>query len=163
MEPNRRRSFGSWRSRAARVGSIAAAGFFVIFVVWIWVGTIFAPFVAQRRARANEVSAQEVFPASPVVCSSFRDWVVTMTTGPCRDFGPPARVAIGEHFSIAGADHEIRIIVATKAETDLLNGPVPLKAGEWYCEAAENETDLDHEGKQWRRTWLFIQKCQPVR
>ncbi len=77
---------GSWRSRAARVGSIAGAGFFVILVVWSWVGTIFAPLIVQRRARANEVSAQEILPASPVVCLSFRDWVVTMTTGPCRDF-----------------------------------------------------------------------------
>jgi hypothetical protein len=68
---------------------------------------------------------------------------------------------LGTSFSESGNEHTINVIVATQMETDYPE--MSIKAGEWYCAAAETEADLDSKGRQKRRAWLFIPKCVPLR
>lgn len=139
-----------------RIGYIAG----IIFIGLVWAHYFLSPFMIQRAPADNERSAQEVTAVDGwVSCSSYRDWYITTTLGPCSEFAPPAKLAIGEHFRARGTDHEIRIILATHVEEDFDS----FKKGDWYCEVAENESDLDHQGKQWSRTWLLVPKCRPIR
>jgi hypothetical protein len=135
----------------------------VLFVIAYWANSLLGPLMVQRAPAQNELSAQEVVALDGhVSCMSYRDWYVTSVSGPCSDFKAPANLRIGEHFSERGVDHQIHIILATHIEKD--DPKNNWKAGDWYCEIAESEADLDHwEGKQWRRTWLFIPKCDPIR
>jgi hypothetical protein len=150
-------SVGKIAKKALRVAGYVAG---TIVIISISAYYFLGPFLIQRTPRDNEYSAQEVAAEDGwVSCSSYRDWYVTTTQGPCSDFAPPSKIAIGEHFRARGIDHEIRIILATHVTEDF----DAFKKGDWYCEVAENQSDLDHQGKQWSRTWLLVPKCRPIR
>ena len=115
-------------------------------------------------ALAKDYRASEVKAADGVVkCNSYRDWYVTSLSGPCSDFVPPRRIAIGEKFSERQVQHIIHFITATHVDSDMTWGDLKLKKGQWTCIAAETEQDTDFEGDEGRRTWLYIQNCQPIR
>src|SRR5262249_20605191 len=145
------------------IGHVIGTILIVLVVIWWWGSWLLGPFVVHRQPAPNERSAQEAIALDDYIsCMHYRDWWITSTSGRCSDFKPPPKLAIGEHFFERGVKHEIRIILATHVERD--NPEMKMKAGDWYCEAAEHESDLDHwKGKQWQRTWLFIAKCQPTR
>jgi hypothetical protein len=110
-------------------------------------------------ASAKDYRVSEV--AGEVKCNSFNDgWLLT-TTGPCPNFKAPQRVALGSSFSEGGVEHRINVITASQMENDFPE--MSLRAGEWFCAAAETEADLDSNGRQKHRTWLYISKCTPVR
>jgi hypothetical protein len=139
-------------------GAGYVAGAVVILSIWAY--HFLSPFMVQRAPSDNEYSAQEVAAEDGwVSCSSYRDWYITTTTGPCSAFEPPPKLAVGEHFRVGSTDHEIRIILATHVAENFDS----FKKGDWYCEVAENESDLDHQGKQWSRTWLLVPKCRTIR
>lgn len=116
----------------------------------------FLPSIA--GARDYRVSAIVSF--SSLRCNSYYNGWFTTTTGPCSDFKPPSRVALGETFSERGRRHEIKIIIATQVEEDYDDGKLFLKRGEWFCAAAETLDDLGDQ--QTSRTWLVMSKCVPI-
>ena len=108
-------------------------------------------------AHARDVHVSAVGNQVPIKCMIYNEgwfWFST-TTGPCLNFKAPPRIVLGSSFSEAGIEHTINVIIATQMETGI-------KAGEWYCAAAETEADLDTKGLQKRRAWLFIRKCAPL-
>jgi hypothetical protein len=112
-----------------------------------------------RSYRASEVRSVD----GDVKCLSYRDWWITTLSGPCSDFIPPRKIAIGERFSERGTVHVIRYIVATQALIDVRNQWLNRRAGSWDCVAAQESYDLEQEGSAMRRTWLYIANCEPVR
>jgi hypothetical protein len=131
-----------------------------VVIIGILANRFLSPWMIYRAPADNEYSAKEVQALDESVsCTTFQDWYIRATSGPCRGFVSPKKIAVGERFRAGDRDFEIRIIVATKVEDDFDQ----FKGGDWYCEAAETQWDLDHFGKEWRRTWLLIPKCQPVR
>lgn len=143
-----------------KVGSVAAVLLMGIVAVLWWADWLLGPWLIQRTPADNEYSAQEVAATDGwVSCSQYRDWYLTKISGPCRGFVAPAKIAVGQHFTVAGVEYEIHIILATHIQAD----SETFKKGNWYCEAAQSESDLDHTGRQWRRVWLLVPRCQPVR
>lgn len=131
-----------------------------ILAILMWANYFLGPFLVHRPRLDNEFSAQEVSPTDGFVsCSAYRDWYLTSASGPCQKFVAPPKIAVGEHFQTNGTDYEIRIILATHIEADFDS----FKRGDWYCEAAESEGDLDYRGNHWRRTWLLVPRCKPLR
>ena len=115
-------------------------------------------------AFARDFQAQEIESTDGMIkCNSYRDWYITAITGPCSDFKPPARIAIGEKFSERGISHLIKIIAATQVDKDMNFDDVHIRKGDWYCVAAESSSDLDMDGSEGRRTWLYIPRCRPIR
>jgi len=115
-------------------------------------------------ALANDLKPQWVEAVNNVVkCNVHKEGLVVSSTGPCSDFKRPDTIAIGERFSEAGSSHRINIIVATQVEKDYVIDEVSLKKGDYFCAAAESAGDLDMDGKQSKRTWLFIPKCIVVK
>ena len=112
-------------------------------------------------ARARDVHVSAVGNLVPIKCMVYDEGWFSTTTGPCLNFKAPPRIVLGSSFSESGNEHTINVIVATQMETDYPE--MSIKAGEWYCAAAETEADLDTKGLQKRRTWLFIPKCVPLR
>lgn len=142
-----------------------AAGAAVALIASFWIlnffGNLAAPWIVKRAKLPNEMRVERAeLIGSPIDCSTYRDWLITAISGPCGQYTPPPQLALGERFVEGGAEHQIGIIIATQAQRDI-PGTFPLLAGQWYCEAAADETDLDHEGKQWHRVWLLIPRCQP--
>jgi hypothetical protein len=128
-------------------------------LITLAVGAIFI-----ASARAAEYSAIEVRATDGIVkCNAYRDLGITATSGPCADFIPPSTLAIGQQFSVGGVSHNIRVLVATQNEKDYSSPELTVKKGEWYCTAAENESDLDMEGSESRRLWLSVPHCEPLR
>lgn len=148
---------GAW---LRKIGAWLGSAVVILVAALLWINHFIGPWLVQRAPQDDEYSAQEVAALDGwISCMSYRDWYITAISGPCGSFQPPAKVAIGEHFTVGGTDYEIKIILATHIDKDF----DAFKKGDWYCEASESERDLDHGGRQWRRTWLFIPKCQPVR
>ena len=115
-------------------------------------------------ASAGEFRAKEVMTLDNTLkCNSYADWWITTVTGPCTDFIAPKKIAVGQTFSERGVVHTISIIVATQMDKDFTTYGMNLKRGDWYCSAAESSGDLDMNGSQSRRTWLYIPHCKPVR
>ena len=94
-----------------------------------------------------------------VNCNVYRKGWLTTTTGPCSDFKPPDTIAIGQRFLEAGHSHVIGVIIATQSDTDYSDDKFAIRKGEWFCSAAESTADLDMDGTQSQRTWLFVPKC----
>lgn len=143
-------------------GALNAAGVVLVGLVAVvmWGSWFLGPWLIQRAPADNEYSAQEVTALDGwVSCSQYRDWYITEITGPCSNFVAPTKIAVGEHFSVNGTENVIAIILATHVEQDFDR----FKKGDWYCEVAEHESDLDHRGKQWRRIWLLVPRCKVVR
>jgi hypothetical protein len=112
-------------------------------------------------AGAKEYRVSAIARLAPVNGNTFYNGWLTTTTGPCADFKPPPRVALGEKFSENGKIHEIKVIIATQVEDDYNDGKLSIRRGEWFCAAAESLEDLGD--RQNRRIWLFISKCAPLR
>lgn len=111
-------------------------------------------------AIATDYKVQWVEAVNNVVkCNAYRYGWLMMTTGPCPDFKPPDTIAIGQQFSEGGHVHVIRVVIATQSETDYSDDKFSIRKGELFCSAAESADDLDMEGKQSQRTWLFVPKC----
>jgi hypothetical protein len=111
---------------------------------------------------ADHFSAQEVQALESVVrCYSFRNWLVTTLTRACADFKPPASIALGQSFSERGTTHVINVIEASQVVKD--DAELNMKKDDLYCVAAETPADLDFEGSAWKRVWLLIPKCRPIR
>jgi hypothetical protein len=111
-----------------------------------------------------DYAAQEVQAVDNVIeCISYRDWLVTTISGPRSDFQAPTSIAVGQTFSASGSTRTIKFIVASQVEADYVNKRFSMKKGEWYCRAAETRSDLDNEANAWKRTWLLVPKCLPIR
>jgi hypothetical protein len=148
------------RMKAVAAGAAMAliAGLFALNIL----GSFAAPWIVKRAKLPNEVRVERAELIGPsIVCFSYRDWLVTTISGPCGQFSPPPQIALGKRFQEGGTERQIGIIIATQVQRDL-PGAFPLVAGDWYCEAAADETDLDHEGKQWHRVWLLVPRCKPT-
>jgi hypothetical protein len=153
----------AWRAIRG-IGLLIGGSFVILWWLYWFVSPFWAPFVVYRVPAENEYSAQEVVALDGFIsCMSYRDWYVTAASGPCGDFEPPPKIAVGSHFRARGTDYEIHIILATHVDEDSDDEKFPFKKGDWYCEVAQSESDLDHRGREWRRTWLFVPKCHPVR
>jgi hypothetical protein len=105
-------------------------------------------------ADARDVHVAEVGSLRPIKCIVYNDGWFFTTTGPCSNFKAPSRIALGLTFSESDIEHRINVIVATQMESDYPE--MSIKAGEWYCTAAEAEADLDEKGLKKRRTWLLF-------
>jgi hypothetical protein len=112
-------------------------------------------------AYARDVRVSAVSNLVAIRCLVYSEGWFSTTTGPCSNFKAPPRIVLGSSFSESGNEHTINVIVATQMETDYPK--MSIKAGEWYCAAAETEADLDSNGRQKRRIWLYIPKCVPLR
>ncbi|MGY4288905.1 hypothetical protein ACVWXO_008125 [Bradyrhizobium sp. LM2.7] len=87
---------------------------------------------AGRTLRPDERLATEVTALDgQISCGSTAFWQRKFQT--CADFQPPAKIAIGQHFRVAGRDLEIGAIIATKDASE--QALVPDHS--WYCEAAQ--------------------------
>jgi hypothetical protein len=114
--------------------------------------------VAAKDFRASEAEAID----NVIKCNSYRNGWIAKTTGPCADFQRPAKVALGQSFFVGGQAHVIRVIVASQAEKDYSDDVFSIRAGQWYCTAAESTDDLDMDGSKNQRDWLFIPRCYPT-
>jgi hypothetical protein len=114
-------------------------------------------------AQGQQYRAKQVEAINGVVeCNWARDRLITVISGPCDDFTPPSVVRIGETFSANGKNKIINVVLAMRVEKDMPKFGV--KAGDWYCAAAETSSDIptlsgkrEHTG-----TWLYIPKCVPI-
>lgn len=97
-----------------------------------------------------------------VKCIWARDRIVTVRSGPCKNFVPPRQVRMGETFQANGKIKTIGIVTASRMDKDIPQ--LGLKSGDWTCTAAESPSDIpefsgkrDHTG-----TWLYVAKCKPL-
>lgn len=115
-------------------------------------------------AIAKDVTASEVAAIDhKVQCTSYRAGWITDVTGPCSRFVPPAKISVGQQFSVGGTKRTIKFIIATQIEKDIQSYGLNLKKGDWYCVAGETLADVKPEGSATQRTWLYIPHCRPVR
>lgn len=112
---------------------------------------------------AETFKAKHVEPINgTVACNWARDRLITVISGPCEGFKPPAQVRLGETFEANGKTKTIKVIFADRIEKDMPS--LKLRAGDWTCVAGEGVSDIpgmsgkkDHTG-----TWLYIASCRPV-
>jgi len=110
-------------------------------------------------AAAHEFKVQSVVPIDGKVdCVEHRKSGDTVTTGPCKGFTPPPKVAIGEKFITDGKSRQIGVILANEMDTDV--PAFGIQKGEWICVAAETAEDIPVDQSR-DRTWLTIRKCKP--
>lgn len=118
--------------------------------------------VFPRGSFAAEIQPNEVRAADEkMLCFRRKDYLITVSSGPCDGFIQPSRIAIGERFAAEGKDRTIGVIRATQAEKDIKASGIDIKKGEWTCIAAETKEDLDLEHNN-HALWLYVRKCQPV-
>jgi hypothetical protein len=141
----------------------AITGAVLVGLVWLMWGrstpTSETAAIDRPATVAQEVQAID----GKVLCYSYRDWLITEVSGPCSDFKELASIAVGQTFFAQGSAHKINIIVPTPVAKDYADKNLSMKKGEWYCQAAESQSDLDVEGSAWRRIRLFIPRCRVVR
>lgn len=127
--------------------------------VVVFVGLVLAASQANaQNYRANTAESVD----GDIRCLWARDRIITVVSGPCEKFTPPRQIKVGDAFSANGSNKVIKVLLATRVEKDLPS--VNLKAGDWYCTAAETAKDIpslsgksDHTG-----TWIYIPKCKPI-
>jgi hypothetical protein len=108
---------------------------------------------------ANQVQSLD----QDIKCNWARDRIITLISGPCESYVPPKEIRIGETFSANGKVKKINVIFADRVEKDFPR--LKLKVGDWTCTAAESVSDIPgHSGKKDHTgTWLYVQKCQPLK
>lgn len=116
---------------------------------------------------AGPAHAQDMMPVAQafaldekVSCIAHREGWIMNSTGPCKDYKPPARIALGETFYVEGKPHQIRIIIADKITSDYHGGGgADLIKGEIHCTASEEKEQIG--GYKPQSTWLYIRRCVP--
>lgn len=114
---------------------------------------------ASRSLAADFLTREAIATDGIVQCFAHRDWLVTVASGPCNSFVPPAKVAVGERFSANGKQRVIGLIRVTQADKDIKGYGLDIKRGEMTCIAGETPADLDIERND-SALWLYIPKCQ---
>jgi hypothetical protein len=97
-----------------------------------------------------------------IECPVHTNYWITIATGPCELYTPPAKVALGEHFAANGKEHQIGVTLASQAEKDMLTNGLDIRKGEWTCVAAASLDNIPSDQNQDKNiTWLSIRKCEP--
>jgi len=114
------------------------------------------------NAQAAERTAKEVTAADGVIkCITAESGWLFSSSGLCKDFEPPQRIAVGETFKANGEVIQIGVITVRELKKDIKWGDIEIKKGT-KCSAARSLSDLpngkdDHEG-----TWLHIADCAVI-
>lgn len=119
--------------------------------------------LASSVVHAETYKAKRVEPINgAVACNWARDRLITVISGPCESFKPPAQVHLGETFEANGATRTIKVIFADRIEKDMPS--LKLRAGDWTCVAAEAVSDIPvMSGKKDQTgTWLYIASCRAL-
>jgi hypothetical protein len=122
---------------------------------------LLAPFSASAaKYAANSVEATDGI----IKCFTASDGWFIQSTGPCKTFVAPRRIAIGETFEVGGKKFKIGFIEVSLLDKDIppTNVTRGFKAGEVSCTAATSRSQApsgkgDHDG-----TWMYIDKCRPI-